>query len=1087
MKISWATIVFGLLASAGLGADCASCHKAPLGRGAPISRPALNAPARQRPAPPTASEDQYFAWSKAALDKAESDEDADDEDESFSEVATAVADNSEIKAKTSDADQATQVARVTARKIVIDAPEPTAKEIATDAVANVETDDAIGNSVDADVAAPTIKAWPQAGNDLKADPNAVFGTLDNGLRYVIRPTKAQPGRASFRLHMDVGSFMENDDQRGIAHFLEHMAFNGSKRFPAGETLEFFQRLGLSFGAHTNAETNFDTTVYMLELPRTNQETITAGIQFFRDVLDGLLLDAKEIEKERGVVLREMTSGNSAGRRKLVAEAKFALTDTRMDTRMPIGTAECISTMPRERFVEFYETWYRPERAVVIVVGDVKVDAIRSQIESEFADAKARRASVANPDLGTIPSGQGVTAAWHTEQDAATTTVALTLYLPAKRTADSVAHQRELLVRGMANMMLNARLQKLTGKPSSLAQSAQTGVAELFNFTELATAIALCDPAQTVSAVGLLEREIRRASEYGFTPSELADAKAKFVKIYEQHLATADTRAPGELAEELVHSVTTNTVFTDPAEDMRVFNEMLATLQGDECLAALRAAWASDDIRIFVSSSQPAPEGIEKKLASAYKLSKVFPVSAPEDSAAEAWAYTDFGPAATIAERREVKDLDLVQARLSNNVRVNVKRTAFDKNTVLVQLTFGGGLLEAPQDKPGLPDLAQAAFIGGGLQKHTAENLKRALIKQNVGVVFSIGEDSFELFGQCASGDLESQLQLCTAYLAAPGFRADAANQFQKSLDGLFAQIEHTPEGVMQRQVVNFLRGGDKRWGTPDRETFRARSLDEVKAWLAGPLAKGYLEVTVVGDVDPEQAITLVAKTLGALPEREATKPDFAAARQVKFPRTATTRDIHFKADAPRAMILCAWPTTDGIDFVKECQLQVLSSVLGDRVRVKVREELGAAYSPKVYSFSSEALPGYGFIGAEMIVEPRQAADVAATVATIGAELKDGQITADEFDRAIKPQLGNVSQAATNNYYWRAVLAQSQARPALLDSARTLEKVYQSITKDDIEKLAKEYLGKDQATIVTLTPDKAGEAPTTAAATSAVSR
>jgi zinc protease len=235
-----------------------------------------------------------------------------------------------------------------------------------------------------------------------------------------------------------------------------------------------------------------------------------------------------------------------------------------------------------------------------------------------------------------------------------------------------------------------------------------------------------------------------------------------------------------------------------------------------------------------------------------------------------------------------------------------------------------------------------------------------------------------------------------------------------------------------------------------------------------------MEVTIVGDVDPDQVLELAAKTFGTLPEREAMKPEFNQARVVNFPKTPQVQDFRFTAETLRSMVVVAWPTADARDFARSCQLGVLSEILADRLRLKIREELGAAYSPSVQNFESPALKDYGMIGAELIVDPKQATEIGKLVTTIAQDLRDGAISDDEFDRAVKPILNNVAASARNNGYWMSVLGLCQSQPKLLDDARQLAEIYKKTTKEDIQALARAYLAADRAAIVTLTPEKAGD-------------
>ncbi|HKD38639.1 MAG TPA: pitrilysin family protein, partial [Pirellulales bacterium] len=218
------------------------------------------------------------------------------------------------------------------------------------------------------------RPWPHESSNIKPDPRIVWGKLDNGLRYVIMPVKS-PGRAALQLYINAGSLMETDNQQGVAHFLEHMAFNGTKHFPAGQMIEYFQRLGMSFGAHTNAFTDFDRTVYQIELPRTGADMTGEGLKLFRDLLDGMLLEKGQIDRERRVIFSEKLARDSAGLRALVAFNEFTLPDTLVPRRVPIGTDKTLRAMSREQFVDFYDKWYTPGRATIVAVGNFDVKMV----------------------------------------------------------------------------------------------------------------------------------------------------------------------------------------------------------------------------------------------------------------------------------------------------------------------------------------------------------------------------------------------------------------------------------------------------------------------------------------------------------------------------------------------------------------------------------------------------------------------------------------------------------------------------------------------------------------------------------------
>ncbi|MDB6167044.1 MAG: Zinc protease, partial [Lacunisphaera sp.] len=212
--------------------------------------------------------------------------------------------------------------------------------------------------------------FPHETSDLTVDPAVKWGRLDNGLRYALLHNQEPKGRVSVRLAVKVGSLYENENQRGLAHFLEHMAFNGSVHFPSANVVEFFQKLGMDFGGDTNASTNFDRTIYQLELPDTKPGTLRESLTFFADVAGGLKLETREIEKERGIILSEKRARDSVGLRTFVAELEFLVPDTRFPQRIPIGVDEVIKSADHARFAEFYDAWYRPERMVLVIAGDI---------------------------------------------------------------------------------------------------------------------------------------------------------------------------------------------------------------------------------------------------------------------------------------------------------------------------------------------------------------------------------------------------------------------------------------------------------------------------------------------------------------------------------------------------------------------------------------------------------------------------------------------------------------------------------------------------------------------------------------------
>lgn len=911
--------------------------------------------------------------------------------------------------------------------------------------------------------------WIHEQSDLKPDGRAVYGKLENGLRYVIYPNKFPvPGRASLRLFVDTGSLMEENDQQGMAHFLEHMAFNGSKNFAAGTMVERFQRLGMGFGADTNAHTSFKETVYKLEMPRVDEAMLTEGLQLFRDDLDGMLLGQAEIDKERGVILSEKLARDSVETRVMEAGYNFAMPESIIPKRMPIGLDETIKTMGRDRFVDYYEKWYTPERAAVIVTGDVDVALVEKLIKKHFSDARARRGESPEPNLGTLVKGRGVVAKLHTEMEAAATDISIETIGDASKAEDSVARRRTKMIRGLADAMLNQRLSELAKAENSPVIEAEAYNFDMFKFVENNGVYAKCKPEQWKAALSLCEQELRRALLHGFTGSEFEEAKATYLKGARLRAEQKDTRKNNDLADGFVRALGAEQVFTDPADDLKRVESELASVKVEDCHAAFKSAWKSSDIQVFMGGNVKL-EDASNAILTVYRESAKQEVGAPKQQEDAAFAYVKVGEAGKVVSTNEVKDLEVAQAVFANQVRVNVKKTDFEKNSVRVMVSFGGGKLEAPADKPGIIPYAQSIFTLAGLEKHSVDDLRRIFASKTVGTEFAVGDDSFVLSGKTTPQDFDAQLQLMCAYLTAPGYREEADRQFKKNLEAMYTELEHTAEGVMQNEVIGFIHSGDPRFSFPKREIMAQRSLAELKAWLTPALQKGYMEVAVIGDVDVEKVMQSLAATFGALPERMNKKPDFAEARRVSMPADTKDKDFAFVTEIPRAYALAYWPTEDMLDIKRTRRLVLLGEIFDDRLRLKIREELGETYSPAGYHVASDTFKGYGYMTSMATLKPEQVAKVKPMFLDIAQGLSAG-ITDDEFQRAREPQLQQLVQMRRDNKYWLTrVLVNAQSQPYRLDWCRSLMDDFSGIKKEELEGLAKQYLGKEKSLTVGLLP------------------
>ena len=810
---------------------------------------------------------------------------------------------------------------------------------------------------------PRLAAAPSfvhEASDLKPDPAAHFGTLPNGVRYVVYPNKEPQGRASLRLLVLAGSLHENENQRGLAHFLEHMAFNGSTHYAPGTLVEFFQRMGMSFGGDTNASTGFDRTQYLLELAHTDEKTLTEGLQVLADDAGGLLLLEDEIDKERGIILSEKRTRDSVGFRTFVAQFEFMLGDTLLPKRMPIGLPEIIEHAPRERFTEFWNTWYRPEKLAVVVVGDFDAAVVEKLIIAAFTPLTARGPAAPEPAMGTLPQFEGVRTHFHPEPESPATSVSISAITPFVDEPDIAANRVRQLPRHLAVAMLNRRFSELAKQEGAPFSGASANVSDGFRFLREAGVDITCKPAQWPAALAVAEQELRRALEHGFQPGELKEVVAGYTNALDQAVKTAATRHSPGIADQILGELVDREVFTHPVDDRALLQPALDQLTVADCLAALRQAFAAPGRFVMVSGNAVIPGDADAAVAAAYAQSVAVAVAAPAARVDAAWGYTDWGTPGAVVKREHIADLDLELVSFANGVKLNLKKTDFEAGRIRTGVRVGNGAITEPANQRGLAGLAGGTFGAGGLGKHSADDLRRILAGRNVGVQFQPANDAFQFAGGTTPDDLLLQLQLIAAQLTDAGWRPEALRQAQKSIEQMYLGFAHTANGPLSTEVANLLASGDPRFGLPAQDVMLSRTLAEAKAWVGPQLAHGALEVSLVGDLDVEVAIAAVAQTLGALPPRE-TKPALEALKKISFPAEPFTKSYTIDSEIPKGNVVVYWPTTDFSQISEVRRLFVLAKVVEGRALERIRGSQGLSYAVQAAHAPSNAFPGYGVL------------------------------------------------------------------------------------------------------------------------------
>ena len=912
-----------------------------------------------------------------------------------------------------------------------------------------------------------LPAWGIRESDFPADPDITFGRLPNGMRYALMRNGNPKGEAAIRFTVAVGAREETDAENGAAHFVEHMAFNGSKGIPEGQLLPMLEKLGLSFGADTNAETGLDYTTYKLQLPRTDDETVSTGLRVIREMAGELTIDPAAVDRERGIILNEAQVRNDPGRRRAAHYLQAALPGSRVGERVR-ADVERIRNITPAQLRAFYDAYYRPERATLAIVGDFDVAAMEARIKASFADWQGEgpaREAYRSP----LPGGTGAPAIAAFVDPAIPEIVELQRLSGWEPYANTAAGAREDYLRAIAAFALTNRMNALSRAPDSPMLGAQGGEQPLFRSAKSFGVLAVAKDGQWAETLAVAETEMRRAAEFGFTAAEIAEAKANIATNVTNAVEQAAGRVSADLAEELVAASLDNEVPTSPAFNLAFYQQIEPTLTPEAVSEAFRAAWQGGPTVVHVSTKQPIA-GEAEGIAAVLAQSAAVAVTAPAEEAEVQWAYGEWGAPGKVVSDETIADLGIRTVRFANGLQLNLKTTKFEPGKIAYSLRVGGGLARFPKDREGLRELLPVAASIDGLEKHSVDELRRVLAGKAVSLPLDGEIEALVADGETTPTDLALQFDLLAARLTATGWRPETAAQLAGIGPVVVQQVKSNPLAIMSNGIGSVMAGGDARFGLTDPEALAKVSLDDLRAQIAPQLAEGPIALGLVGDFDPEAAIAAVAGTLGALPARPVRSETLEGAEPVVFLTDRSTRVLTHTGAADQGVLALGWPTTDASDQRDDYTRDLLAAVMSLRLTEKLREELGSTYSPEAFSFSHPALKGFGYFAAYATVPPEAMDETAAAIKAIAAELAAQPPAADLLERARNPIRADYVQAETQNGGWLAIVAEAQSNPLLLDRRRQWLAVLDAITPADVQAAARRYLASGDPVELRVVPE-----------------
>jgi zinc protease len=906
---------------------------------------------------------------------------------------------------------------------------------------------------------------------LPLDPAIRTGKLPNGLTYFIRKNARPEKRALLRLAVQAGSIDEDEDQRGLAHMLEHMAFNGSAHFRPGELVSYLESIGARFGPHVNAYTSFDETVYMLDVPTDKAGALNRGFEALSDFAGGASLTDAEIDRERGVVIEEWRGRLGAGTRmqQPQMDAVFGAT-SKYAQRLPIGLPDTLRTFNPDRLRDFYRTHYRPDRMAVIVVGDIDPDAMEQQIRRNFE--AFRSTSTAAHVVAAVPPHDETRYVTLTDPELQGSSVSITHKRPLQPLR-SGADYRRLLTRSLLSQMWNARFNEMSRQPDAPFLNAGAGGGSVSRTVESFDVSARVKDGGIERGLAAIASEIGRVKQFGFNQPELDRAKASLLARYERLYNERDKAESDGFASELITYYLTGEAAPGIETELKLAREFVPSITVAEVSGVARAL-LPDTNRVVIATAPQKPgltQVTDVALREALRTGASATVTAWADSVAGRELLAKAPTGGSITGRREIPELGVTVLTLSNGVNVWLKPTDF-RNDQIAFTSFARGGTSTVGEKDYWNASYATSLVGlGGFGGLSPTDRSKLLAGKLASSSPYISTYTHGVQGNASPRDLETALQLTYLDFTAPNKDVNAFQLMKRQLEARVANQGQSPGQVFSEKV--------RALNTMNHYTSRPFKAEDIEKLDPEAMLKFYQDrfanaanftFFFVGAFKVDDVSPLLAKYLGSLPSK-GTADSQSGALRLQFP-SEVRRETVAKGREPRSQTVISFFADASNDEFEAHRLQAATSVLENKLRDILREELGGTYS--VGAGYSNILPetGYGMTTVQFGSSPENVQKLTdAVLKELDRLRRDGPSEAD-VNAVKEAEKNDLQEAYKTNNFWlgslqtAAILNRDPKRIAL-----RVERA-ESLSVENVHAAFKKYFPENRYTVVTLNPETA---------------
>jgi len=904
--------------------------------------------------------------------------------------------------------------------------------------------------------APSAAAAVDPQQPLPVDPTVRTGTLDNGLTYYVRENHEPKQRAELWLAINAGSVLEDADQQGLAHFLEHMLFNGTERFPETKLVDFLETLGIQFGPDLNAYTSFDETVYQLQVPTDKPELLPQALDVLVDWAGHATIDPSQVDLERNVIVEEWRLRDQTAQGRINDKlAPTLLAGSRYAERLPIGDMDIVRNAPAETLRRFYETWYRPDLMAVIAVGDFDADTVVAQIEEKFATLQNPPAPAARPQID-VPVTRGDNYLVVSDPETRYAQMEI-LHRVDPQPYTVVGDLRASLVDSLIATMLSTRFFEISQQAGSPILAGGAGRGSLVRNADNYSVVAIAPEDRIQEGLDMAVTEVERARRHGFTASELARAKSDLLRQYQQRVDQRDTVPNAEFNSAYLGNYLNQEATPSIADEYALAQQALPTITLDMVNQETAVLMPAQDRLVILIA--PEKEGLalpsEDDLKQTVDAATVREVAAYVDTVVDRPLLAERPEPAAIVAEQTLTGTGATELTLANGVRVILKQTDFDKAQVLITGSSDGGASLVAD--AGYPAVASATDVAGysGVGEFTLTELQKLLTGKVASISPYIGELDEGFTGGAAPADLETALQLLYLYATQPRFDANGLQVYQDVMKTILTNRSLEPRAAIEDARALALCGESIRCTVLPLAAIEQLTLAQVEQAYRQRFADlGNATFVITGNYDPATIQDLVQRYLGNLP---ATGDDETWQDAIQEPAITRVEQDIYKGEGDRSVVQLVFRGPFEPSLQNEVRLSALELLLNIRLREVIREERGGSYSPYATTSSWEH-PEAGYeVGVNFTTDPKRVAELLPVAYALVDELRTTPTSDVNLTKVKEQMVRSHELAVRDNGYWQDVLGRGADDPARLSDPTAFADAVDALTVADLQQTARQHL------------------------------